>query len=55
MRTYIIEFEDITCIIRAKSKSKALDIFDESFNIANTDKSWVKKMPKKGIIYETYN
>ena len=51
MKTYLVEVEDVTCIVRAKSKLDAAEIGEEEFHISYVTPDYVKKLPKKGVIY----
>ena len=50
MKTYLVEVEDITCIVRAESKLDAASLVEEEFHISYVTPDCIKKLPKKGVI-----
>ncbi len=52
MKVYLVEVEDVICVIKAKSKYDAASIVEKRFSISYITPDYVKKLPKKGIIYE---
>ncbi len=52
MKTYLVEVEDVVCIVRADTKAEAAMTVENRFSIAFVNINYVKKLPKKGIIHE---
>ncbi len=52
MKTYLVEVEDVRCIVIAKSKVDAAMAVEYKFSINFVDIRYVKKLPKKGIIHD---
>ena len=55
MKTYLVEVEDVVCIVRATDKFQAAEIIEKEFHISYVTPDYVKKLPKHGVIYKKEN
>jgi len=51
MKTYLVEIDGVSCIVKARSKFDAAEIVAEEFHIYYVSSDHVKKLPKKGVVY----
>ncbi len=55
MKTYLIETEHITCIVKAKSKLEAAIIVEKEYNCSSFNLKYVILLPEEGVVFKVRN